>query len=64
MYFLMPNYGINGLIYGFTIGAFIEWLYLSYKFNNILEDGTAIFKSLKTAFLITFLSCNHIYQLF
>ena len=54
MYFLMPNYGINGLIYGFTIGAFIEWLYLSYKFNNILEDGTAIFKSLKTAFLITF----------
>ena len=52
MYFLMPNYGINGLIFGFIVGAFIEWLYLSYKFNIILEDRIAIFKSLKTAFLI------------
>ncbi|MFT6946109.1 MAG: O-antigen/teichoic acid export membrane protein [Vicingaceae bacterium] len=46
MYFLMPYYGIYGLMVGYFIGALGGWLYLSKKYNESISNPHGVLKAI------------------
>ncbi|MDT0559389.1 lipopolysaccharide biosynthesis protein [Ichthyenterobacterium sp. W332] len=53
MYFLMPKYGIVGLVIGYLVGAMFGWIYTAYHYNKVIEFKYAAFNSIKSALIIS-----------
>ncbi len=55
MYWLMPDYGINGLISGYFMGALSGWVYLSLKFNECIQLPFGVLKAIKSGVVYSLL---------
>ena len=55
MYYLLPIYKINGLIFGYFIGSLFNFLLLSYYFDKIVANKFVVIKALKNSLIFGFM---------
>ena len=54
MYYLLPMYEINGLIFGYYIGSLLNFMLLSYYFDKIVANKFIVIKALKSSLIFGF----------